>query len=180
MRSRFLMFLPALFLMGFPAIAQEEPEPLPAADSAEPAAAPAPAFHVEAGPALLVAPAVQADIAPPSLKHVAKKSLSDWDAVMWLGTVAALINGLLRLLKMSPVEGMLETRDLKWVKPALSCALGAVMGALGAFEMGTPVGIGAVGGALAGLTGVGGHEILNPRRVKTAKDPEPAPATPAA
>ncbi len=97
----------------------------------------------------------------------------------FLASLVAFLAALMRVLKMTPVEDYLDEHDLKWVKPAASAFIGAILGAVGAYQLGTPPMIGFVGGFMSGLTAVGGHEVMNPRKPPKEVPPTP-PATPPA
>lgn len=149
----------------------ESPAHVPVAIQAEPMKiAPAPAQVV-----ITKVPAAPADL-PPS-QNV--KNALNWDALAAMGGLAGFLNALLRVLRMTPLEGFLDARGLKWVKPLAAGVIGAILGGWGAWELAAPISMGITGGFMAGLTAVGAHEALNPRKSEPGKNSQdPAEVAP--
>jgi len=85
---------------------------------------------------------------------------SNYKAVGGLALAAALITLMVRLSKLGVIGRLLKAHRWGWLRPLLSCVLGGGTVSLAALQAGQPMGPALIAGVLAGLTGVGGHELL--------------------
>lgn len=105
----------------------------------------------------------------------AGKVIDDWQNLGWLAGVIALINLLLGVLRFRPINDWLVSLDYKWLKPLIATVLGAALGGFSTFETGAGILNSIVAGAVAGLSSVGFHELIDKTRKRTTK-PSPAKA----
>lgn len=144
--------------------------------------------HRETGDITPIAVLAQADLAPAAapatatetpteepppevgeLVSGAGKVIDDWKNIGWLAGVIALINLLLNLVRFTPIETWLASLDYKWIKPLIATILGAALGGFSTFSTGAGILNSIVAGALAGLTSVGFHELVDKTRKRTTK-----------
>lgn len=120
---------------------------------------------IVAAPAAHVAPALdQADtvIVQDVLRDVVG-AITNWRNVGALALVALAITMLVRLSKLGVLSRFLAARNLLWVRPLLAVLLGVAGAIATTLQQGRTSAAdllsAAVGGALAGLVGVGTHEV---------------------
>lgn len=151
------------------ALAQSEPASTPAATGKSVAEAPGASSAADA--------ALAEDEAPPNVGELisgAGKVIDDWGNLGWLAGVIALINMLLLTLRLRPIDIWMTGLDYKWIKPLVATLLGAAMGGFSTFQTGAGVLNSIVAGALAGLTSVGFHQLIDQTRKRTTKTTEAA------
>ncbi len=128
-------------------------------------------------PSNTTAPGVSAaaDAAPedsPDVGEVisdAGKVIDDWQNVGWLAGLIALINLMMNMLRFKPINNWLTTLDYKWIKPLTATLLGAALGGLSTYATGASAINSIVAGAMAGLSSVGFHELMDKTRKRTTK-----------
>ncbi len=97
----------------------------------------------------------------------AGKVIDDWQNVGWLAGLIALINLMMNMLRFKPINNWLTTLDYKWIKPLTAALLGAGLGGLSTYATGASAINSIVAGAMAGLSSVGFHELMDKTRKRT-------------
>lgn len=109
---------------------------------------------------------------PPNVGELvsgAGQVIDDWKNLGWLAGVIALINLLLNTIRFTPVEYWLASLDYKWIKPLVATILGAALGGFSTFSTGAGILFSIIAGAMAGLTSVGFHELIDKTRKRTTR-----------
>lgn len=96
-------------------------------------------------------------------------AVDDWKTLGWVAGLIALINLLTHILRFKPLNSLLESKELKHIKPWIAAALGAVGGGLTTFQTGAGVMNSAVAGLLAGMAAIGAHELMNVKKRKAQR-----------
>jgi hypothetical protein len=115
---------------------------------------------------------------PADILHDIGKVINDWRTLGWLAGLIALINLLVNLLRLKPINAFLEKKDLKWVKPTVACVLGGVIGGLSTYQIGAPITNSIAAGVLTALGSVGFHELVSTLLKRTRRGYEKKPAPP--
>ena len=88
--------------------------------------------------------------------------VSDWRTLGAVAGLIALINLLINLLRLPRLHAFLSTRRLRWLKPYLSAALGALLTGLSAYQTDSALLPAILSGLIFGLGAVGVHESIAP------------------
>lgn len=117
---------------------------------------------LDAGPALDVVAGIPVEAEPSftELASYAMKVATDWRSLGALAGVAALIALLVQIMKMARMRKLIDDTGHAWARPAIALVLAGAGGALTALQSGAGVGPSIIAGVLAGLTGLGGRELL--------------------
>lgn len=119
------------------------PTEAPAAEAAEPSPA-----EKEPSPSEIVQ----------GVEEVAK-SIGDWKTVGPLGVAVALLALLGQFTKLRLFRKLLDGRGLGWLRPVIIAAVGGLAALVTALQSGAGIGSAFIAGVLAGLGGIGAHEV---------------------
>jgi len=100
------------------------------------------------------------EVTTDQIKEAIKKAIEDWETLGWIGGMAAVIGVLLLLLRFKPLDKLLEDKGIKWIKPYLAVALGALGGFFSTFATGKSILFSIVAGIVAGVASPGLHLLL--------------------
>lgn len=145
MRMKVFLFT---VMLAFSAAADEEPVPPAETSQAEAEGASTPSE-----------PAASAPSADDMVASVVKVA-ADWKAGGALAGVAALLALLLQISKMDLFRKLLDDKGRDWMRPLGLTLLATAGGLVSALQAGAPLGAAALAGAMAGLSGIGGRELL--------------------
>lgn len=90
-----------------------------------------------------------------------KTIVNDWRALGAIFGVIALLQLFVKLLKIKIVNDYMAAKKIKWTKPYISAALGAVIVGLTTYTAGGDIANSIVTGLLMGTTATGWNEMLN-------------------
>lgn len=156
------LLLVPLLLVSFAAFAQEAPALAPAAEAAPVAAHEA--GHVAVSPASPLVTGEPAtttsDPSPGELINGVVKVAADYKAGGALAAVAAILALLTQLTKLSIFRKILDDRGFGWVRPLIPLVVAGLGGLVVALQSGSPPGAALLAGIMAGVTGVGVHEVV--------------------
>ena len=117
------------------------------------------------------APAAAPAPSPGELVSGVGTVVDDWKNLGWLAGVIALINLLLNVLRLKPLNDYLADKDWKWVKPLVAVVLGSVLGGFSTCQSGASVLNSILAGFMAGLGSVGFHELMDKLKKQTTAKP---------
>ena len=117
------------------------------------------------------APAAAPAPSPGELVSGVGTVVDDWKNLGWLAGVMALINLLLNVLRLKPLNDWLAEKDWKWVKPLVAVLLGSALGGFSTFQTGASVLNSILAGFMAGLGSVGFHELMDKLKKQTTAKP---------
>lgn len=84
-----------------------------------------------------------------------------WQTFGTLAGVVVLLQVLMKMLKMKPVNEFFTKYKIKWIKPYIAITLGAVSGGIGAYTLETEIVNGIIAGIGFGLSSIGWNETIN-------------------
>lgn len=90
-----------------------------------------------------------------------QKVVNDWRTLGWLAGVIALLQLLMKILKLGPIDEWFKVHKKKWIKPYIAAGLGALLGGFSSYATGAGVVGSIVAGVMIGVTSVGWNEVIN-------------------
>jgi len=99
-----------------------------------------------------------------NLLKLTGKVWSDWRTYGWMAGVIALLNLLIFVLRIKPLNAWLEKKGLKKYKPYVAMALGAGLMALASIKTGVPIAQAIIAGLMFGWTSSGLHQSIFPTK----------------
>lgn len=90
-----------------------------------------------------------------------QKVINDWRTLGWLAGVIALLQLLMKILKLGPIDEWFTVHKKKWIKPYIAAGIGALLGGFSTYATGAGVFNSIVAGVMIGATSVGWNELIN-------------------
>lgn len=89
------------------------------------------------------------------------KLLNDWNALGTLAAVIALLQIIMKALKLKILNDIFVKYKIKWIKPYIAVTIGAIIGGLSTYSTGAQIPQSIAAGMIAATTSVGWNEIVN-------------------
>ena len=160
MKRVLLLMMGALLLLS-PMVALADDTPAPAV--AEAVAAPAAPETATADLAVVEDPPANDDVSWDELADLLLKVITDWRTLGWMAGVIALIALFTAVLRLKPLNDLLEKHGLKHIKVYVAMGLGGALiffTTLAAGKSWWEALIAAVVGVVAGFATTGGHQAI--------------------
>jgi hypothetical protein len=87
--------------------------------------------------------------------------INDWQSLGALAGIITLLQLLVKVLKLKPIDNVFIKYRIKWIKPFITVTLGALLGGLSTYSTGADIPQSIIAGAFAATASVGWNEVVN-------------------